>query len=320
MGHGIRRCILGLGLGWVCVAWGTVAGFSAEESSTNAASSIAPAGNGAKYLLAYKFSLNQRVQYEVASRTEIKTEYNEQNETATNQSESRRSYHVTNVAEDGSAELELTIDWVRMTASFGKDKPPVEFQSDDESRQPPQFKHIMETIGKPTAVVQFSTSGRPVWVTAKGPVAANKPATLAPAANPDASQENYLVPLPEQPIAVGEMWKERFDVTARNDQQLPIKIAMQRSFKLKEVQDRRAIIEYRTTILSPITDPALAAQLIQREPIGRIVFDIDRGMILARDASVNRDVIGPFGAKSALHAVSEYRERLIPDSASAKRD
>jgi hypothetical protein len=314
MPRGFRSRILGVCCSLGCLALAAAAGIAEDESG--AAASAAP---GAKYRLAYKFSLNQRVQYEVVSKTEIKTEYNEQSETATNQSESRRSYRVTNVAEDGSAELELTIDWVRMTASFGKDKPPIEFQSDDESLQPPQFKHIMETIGKPTAVVQFDPSGRPVWATAKGPVAANKPATVATPANPDASQENYLVPLPEQPIAVDDTWKERFEVSARNHDQLTIKIAMQRTYKLKEVQNGRATIEYRTTILTPINDPALAAQLIQREPVGRVVFDIDRGMILARDASVKRDVIGPFGAKSAMHAESEYRERLLNDVASAPR-
>lgn len=317
MRQGIRRAFGKISLCLGCLACGMSAFATGDEPGSNAAQ---PPAGGPKYMLAYKFALNQRVQYEVSSNTEIKTEFNEQQETATNHSDSRRSYRVANVSPDGSAELELTIDWVRMTASFGKDKPPVEFQSDDPDKQPRQFQHIMETIGKPTAVVQFSTSGRPDWVTAKGPVAANKPVTLAPQTNPDASQENYLVPLPEQPVAVGETWKERFDVTARNEQQLPIKIAMQRSFKLKEVQDRRAIIEYRTTILSPINDPALAAQLIQREPIGRIVFDIDRGLILSRDASVKRDVIGPFGAKSAMHAASEYRERLLPDAASARRD
>src|SRR5262249_34283002 len=100
MRQGIRRacCKIGLRLGCLtvgCLTVGSIAVAVADEP-----------GSGARHLLAYKFALNQRVQYQLTTKTEIKYEFNEQQETTSNHSDVRRTYRVANVAEDGSAELE----------------------------------------------------------------------------------------------------------------------------------------------------------------------------------------------------------------------
>jgi hypothetical protein len=57
----------------------------------------------------------------------------------------------------------------------------------------------------------------------------------------------------------------------------------------------------------------LAAQLIQRETSGKIVFDIDKGLIVSRTSAVDRTVVNPFGSKSSMRASSTYREQWIPE-------
>ena len=58
-----------------------------------------------------------------------------------------------------------------------------------------------------------------------------------------------------------------------------VKITIQRNHKLAEVKEGRAVIEFRTAVLTPVQDPSIAGQLIQREIVGKIVFDLDRGRI-----------------------------------------
>lgn len=267
-----------------------------------------------KYLLKFKFQPGQTVRYEVDYQMEMKTHFSGLTETVRNKSKSRRAYTVKEVTPDGEGNLQLVIEWVRMSAEFDNAKP-IEFQSDDPKKHPRQFSNILDSIGKPQAAIRFSPAGRPREVT---PLNGAPAAAPAPAALADASQESYLVPLPEQPIAVGDTWKERFTVVARDGSNLPEKILMQRTYKLLQVRDGLATIEFNTVILSPISDPSMSAQLIQRETAGKITFDIENGLIAARDVKVERTVFDPFGPQSSTRAASTYHEKLLPPATASR--
>lgn len=283
---------------------------------------------GEKYTLAFKFRPNQVVRYEVTNETEITTNFKGDTETVRNKSESIKNYRVTAVEESGAGDLELSIEWVHMVASFsdpdGAKAEPVEFQSDDPTKHPAKFRHILDTVGKPRATIRFSPTGKPLKVLAGAPqpppVAANQIAAGA-AAPPvaDTSPESYFVPFPEKPVAIGEVWKDRFDVIARNLDRNPVKVTMQRTFRLAEVKQGRALIELRTAILTPVQDQAVAGQLIQREISGKIDFDIERGLILSRESGVDNTVVNPFGPKSSMRARSQYHERILTSEATAAR-
>ena len=52
-------------------------------------------------------------------------------------------------------------------------------------------------------------------------------------------------------IAVGESWKERVEIVAREPpENLPIRVTLQRTYKLADVKEGRATIEFRTAILT----------------------------------------------------------------------
>jgi hypothetical protein len=285
----------------------------------------APAENPAaeKYKLTYKFLPNQVMHYEVFNETEITTTVKDETETVTNSSESKRHYTVKAVDENtGAADLELSIDWVHMVASFQNPArtktEPIEFQSDDPEKQPKQFQDVRATVGKPRATIRFSPAGKVVKVlkgAAPPPAKASKQLSQGPAAPPvtEASPETYFLPLPDEPVAVGTTWKERVDVLLRDDQKNLNKITIQQNLRLAEVTGRRATIELRTFVLTPVANPAIEGQLIQREVSGNLVFDIDRGVVLSRETSVDKTVIGAFGPKSSMQARSTYREKLVED-------
>ncbi len=282
-----------------------------------------------KYKLAYKFLPNQVMRYEVFNETEIRTTVKDETETVRNSSESKRHYTVKAVDENsGEGDLELSIDWVHMVASFENPAraktEPIEFQSDDPEKHPKQFDDVQATVGKPRATIRFSPAGKVVKVL-KGavppPPSAARQLAQGPAAPPgaDASPESYFVPLPEEPVAVGATWKDRVDVLLRDEKRNLQKITIQQNYRLTEVKEKRATIELRTVVLTPVNNPAIQGQLIQREISGHLVFDIERGVVLSRESGVDNTVIGAFGAKSSMHARSKYREKLVEDQAAASR-
>ena len=283
----------------------------------------------AKYLLAYKFQPGQVMRFEASHETEITTHVKDETETVRNSSKAKRHFTVKAVDEKtGDADLELSIDWVHMLASF--DNPsrpklaPVEFQSDDPAKHPEQFNYILATVGKPRATIRFSASGIPIKVLEGAlppPPKASQQLGTGPAAPPlaDATPETYFVPLPEEPVAVGTSWKERFDLVLQDNEKNRQKVTVQRSYKLTEVAGRLATIELLTAVLTPIQNPAIEGQLIQREISGKVIFDIERGAVIARESGVDRTVAGPFGPRSLMQAKSKYREILVNDEATADR-
>jgi len=293
---------------------------SAEEAT--------PAGEPANsnVLLKFKYKPGQVVRYEVQTEMEITTLFNGAQEVARNKSNTRRSYKVGQVTPEGQGDLQLTIEWVHMFASFDTGDTvttPIEFQSDNPSKHPKQFQPILEIVGKPTATIQFDSSGRPVKVAAAAARPKTAPAVVKGANNlpvnplaaplQDASPESYLVPLPEKPVSPGNTWKERFEVVARDQDNLPTRILMQRTYKFAEIRDGIASIEFRTNILTPNLSPGTQAQLIQRETMGRILFDIERGLIVMHDSEVKQSVVQPFGGNSRMDAVSKYHEEILAD-------
>jgi hypothetical protein len=248
--------------------------------------------------LKYKFAVGQSVHYEVTSDGDITTQVAEVSETTKNKSRSKKHFRVLSVTPEGEGDLEMTIDWVRLEAQFGDEKSVV-YQSDDPELRPSQFKDVDAVVGKAQAVIRFSALGKLVGRQG-GDAKAN-----AAAANPT---ESYLIPLPEQPVAVGDTWKERFEVEVLTQDKLPLRVKMLRSFKLAEVAEGKAKIDFRTSILTPIEDPALSAQLIQRETAGQVLFDIETGTILSRNSSLDRTVVNPFGPKTSLRATAKYLE------------
>jgi hypothetical protein len=295
----IGRVGLGAMLLSVCAGIG-----AAQEAST--------ATN--KVTLRYRFTPGQIVRYEVTHEGEITTQVAEVAETTRNKSHSRKHFRVAGVSPEGAGDLELIIDWVRLEASFG-DNPPTVFQSDDPEKQPRAYDTVLQAIGKPQAVLRLSPVGKVLDLTRKQGPSASTP--TKPAAGAASAPESYLVPLPEEGVAVGESWKERFELEVITQDKLPLKVAMQRSYKLASLDKNQATIDFRTTILTPIEDPALAAQLIQRETSGKIVFDVEKGLVLSRTSAVDRTVVNPFGSKSSMRAASKYTERWIPEGSLA---
>jgi hypothetical protein len=67
-------------------------------------------------------------------------------------------------------------------------------------------------------------------------------------------------------------------------------------------------------MLTPVQDPAIEAQLIQRLHKGEIRFDMAAGRVVGQQLDVDRRTIGFSGATSSMHYLMRFTERLLgPD-------
>lgn len=290
----------------------------------NGAAKTAEGEPAETYKLEFKFRPNQVLRYEVFNEQEVATTARDETEVQRNSTKTKRHHRVAALDDkSGAADLELSIDWVYMKATWdkrdGTTPVPIEFQSDDPEKQPAKFKHVLATVGRPWATIRFRPTGNPLKVVSSTVKSADAK-TVASETGADGALEAYLIVLPEHPVAVGDTWKERFNVVAQDENRNRSVVAIQRTYKLTAVDASRATIELKTAILSPITNPAIASQLLLREVAGKIVFDVERGLIISKEWSVQNTVVNPIpGVNSLMKGSGRYTENLIAEDESPER-
>ena len=107
-------------------------------------------------------------------------------------------------------------------------------------------------------------------------------------------------------MAVGHTWSLPQDIEVPLPSGAIKKIKAVQQFVLEDVKTGVATIRVSTDILTPITDPAVESQLVQREAAGRVRFDIDAGRILGQQMDIDKHVVGFRGDASSIHYVNRF--------------
>jgi hypothetical protein len=84
---------------------------------------------------------------------------------------------------------------------------------------------------------------------------------------------------------------------------------------LESVKTGVATISMSTQIVTPISDPAVEAQVLQYETTGSLRFDIDGGRILGRQVDVDRSTVGFRGDASNIRYIGRSTEEYLPAAA-----
>ena len=121
-----------------------------------------------------------------------------------------------------------------------------------------------------------------------------------------------VMPLPAEPIAIGDSWNEQSDITipAENGETKIIKTRLH--YTLEKVAGGIATISVATQILTPVNNPLLQVQFAQQMKQGSVRFDIDAGRILSEQLDVDERVLGFNGPDSSVHFVGRFTEEYLP--------
>jgi len=127
------------------------------------------------------------------------------------------------------------------------------------------------------------------------------------------------MPLPAEPVAIGESWSSPLAIDVTQKDGSLKKVETRQKFTLEKVADGVATIKVDSQILTPLSDPAIEAQLIQRLSQGTVTFDLARGRVLAQQLELDKQVIGFSGPASSMHYVTRFTERPVSPERTAKR-
>lgn len=253
------------------------------------------------YDLRYKFSPSEIVRMKVIHLVTIETKIQGVTETAKTRSVSTRKWNIENVDAAGNITFVHSVEEVDMwQKSSGRQE--VHYNSGSDEKPPAEYVNVPESVGVPLATITIDRYGkllkrdsaRPQFKISIGDIA---------------------VPLPGKPVKIGQEWYYPEEIQVRLEDKTVKQIKARHKFTLVKVATGVATIEAVTEILTPVNDPKIESQLVQKKQRGTIKFDIDAGRLISKQMDLNEAVIGFNGPQSVMQYLARLTEEPTTDEA-----
>ena len=250
-----------------------------------------------EYRLSYKLAVGDVVRSKVSQLVTIDTKIKGNEQTARSRSISNKHWKVEAIDAKGNIRFVHQIDDVDMWESVtGRQE--VKYNSREDKKVPANYEIVADSIGKPLATIT---------ITPQGKIISRDDAVKK--INPGIG--DLTIPFPETPIKVGAEWGVPEEIPLRQEDRAIKKVQVRQLYRLTKVETDVATILVETQILTPVNDPKLQSQLVQRMQRGTIKFDISTGRLLSKVMELNETVLGFNGADSSMHYLAKFSEEAI---------
>jgi hypothetical protein len=255
------------------------------------------------YYLRYRFQPGETVRWKVVHLVTVETKIQGVVETAKTRSISTKSWQVTDVDAQGQITLVHTVEEVNMWQAVSG-RPELTYNSRSGEEPPAEYKHVAESVGVPLATITIAPNGKVVD-------RQNARAQFNPGIG------ELTIPFPTQAIKIGQTWATEGELSVRQADNQVKRIKTRQLYRLEKVETGVATISMKTQLLTPINDPKVQSQLVQRIKQGEIQFDIDAGRIISQQMDVDETVIGFNGTDSLMKYLSRLSEETVKSAAIA---
>ena len=285
---------------WLALCLSSITGLVADE--------------GEAVRLAYKFQPNESLHLEYKQDMTVDIRHPEFKRKMVSQVLSNKHLRIISVEANGNALVEPVIDRTRMTSRQDEDSESKFDSAEGPESCPAEYRPLLATVGKPMVRIKFAPNGKVVEATGlNGSVSAAKDIEKDP-------MLNFLIVFPDQPVRVGDTWKDDFEAIAQLDKTLKQGVKIRREYRLLKLNGSQAEIELKTACLTPLRDPMVEMQISLRLLSGKIIFDHQFGQIVSREMNVESQVLNGAGARTMVNTVMTQSERLVPNPKLAKRE
>jgi hypothetical protein len=243
------------------------------------------------------------VRTEIVHRATVQTTIQGTSQTAETQSKSIKAWHIDKRNADGTFTFTHSVESIDMWQKM-QGRPEIRYNSKTDSEVPPGYEEVAEAVGVPLTLVTMDERGKILKRFEKR-------------AQPVGASTQMTMPLPPEPVAIGQTWSTGVDIDVVLQDGGKKKVKTRQKFTLEKVENDVATIAIDSQILTPISDPAIEAQLIQRLSSGSARFDIAAGRVLSQQLDLDRHVIGFSGPSSSMHYLTRFTEQMLGRDESA---
>lgn len=284
--------------GWLIAILPLALAGALSAATDEATSPAAPAGP--KYTLRYKFQPGEVIRTQVWHQANSETTISGSTQTAETTSGSVKVWRIKNVDADGHITFEHSVESVDMRQKLS-DHQEVTYNSKTDKEPPPMYAAVAKDVGVPLTVVTIDPSGKILKRVDRGEKVTTDPQST-----------DMVVPLPAEPITVGGSWNIPQDVPISLEDGEAKVIKTRQHYTLEKVVHGVATISVATQVLTPVNNPVIQSQLVQRLTEGNIRFDLDAGRVLSKQLDLDERVLGFHGADSSVHFVGRFTEEYQP--------
>ena len=258
---------------------------------------------GENHTLVYKFTAGEEVRTRVLQESTVDTKIKGVVSIAKSRSVSTKVWKITAVDSQGNITLENSVADADMWQSV-TGMPELKYNSRTDKSPPLGYQYVADSIGKPLATLTITPAGK--LMERKG----------------DQQQHNaglgdLAIPLPDGPVKEGDTWEIPEDIRLKIDD-VNLSIKVRQFYRLVLVRTGVATISLETQVLTPVRDPKILSQLVQRMQKGTIKFDIDAGRLLHRQMDLNESILGFSGPESHMNYLSRTTEEPVENVPAAK--
>ncbi|HUE74954.1 MAG TPA: hypothetical protein VMP01_29070 [Pirellulaceae bacterium] len=252
------------------------------------------------YELVYKFQPGEELRTQVVHLVTVESKIKGFTQTAKTRSVSTRVWKIIGVDAKGNITLDNSVAAVNMWQSHTDEKgtKEISYNSDTDPTPPQQYESVAKTVGVTLATLTIDPSGKVL----------DRRSNL-PNLNPGIGE--LAAPLPGKRVKIGDTWFTPDEVKLRTDDGLVKRIETRQLYKLEKVEVGVATISVVTQILTPISDPKLQSQLVQRMQAGTIKFDIDAGRLIHKQMDLDESVLGFAGPDSHMQYLARLTEEPL---------
>lgn len=289
-----------------------LAGFVLSVSIASSEDKAAPSSDGAatkdltaelakakqklapSYTLAYKFAAGDEYRTKVIHLATVETKIKGVEQVTKSRTVSTRIWRIKRVEPSGNIVFENSVEHVEMWNSItGRQE--VRYDSAKDKTPPPGFEHVAQSVGKVLATITMDPYGR---ILARD----NAQAQFNPGIG------ELTIPFPNQAVKAGMSWSIPDEVRVRLDTGEIKKVQTQQRYRLEKVESGVATIGVQTQILTPVNDPKIQAQIVQRLQRGTIKFDLDAGRLIHKQMDLDESVVGFNGPDSHMQYLARFTE------------
>lgn len=259
--------------------------------------------------LTYRFESGETVRYQIDQEATLLAVKGDVREKTFSRSQTEQRLKVVSVDSDGVTTLRLSIAEARMEYAFNDTEPTV-----FDSRKNTLPKGVDRAIDRPLAEIRVQPNGTVAEIDSLLSQAELEEVPGKLGLNGEAA-DTLFVKLPDGPVSIGHEWHDVQGTKVSVTRELKQEVKLLKQYRLERIENGVAVISLKSSVMTPVTEPSMLVQLIQRTSTGTIRFDVAAGRIIDWKVDVDNTEIGWHGPDSSLRAVSTWNERLLVEPA-----
>ncbi|HAY81892.1 MAG TPA: hypothetical protein DCY79_18980 [Planctomycetaceae bacterium] len=248
------------------------------------------------FVLQYKFTPGEAIRWTVTHQASTETKIKGTTQTAESKTVSTKVWKVLKVDDEGRVTFVNSVEQVNMWNKV-TGRPAVSYDSSQDEEVPPVYEQAAKTVGIPLSQVTVTNSGR---------IKAQKKTTQ----NPDMGLGQIIFPFPEEPIKIGQSWVVPNTVAVSLGEGRVKQIKIRQRYTLEKVRNSVATIRLKTETVTPVNDPRIESQLVQKLTTGEIKFDLSAGRVRSKHVEWDETVVGFSGPDSSMQYLARFTEQL----------